>query len=260
MKKILNIIHLSSFNVVLAAGICSAVFFKLPDGSGKIHWVPLIQLMLCTWLIYIVDRLLDLKRSPSIETTRHQFHFDNQFNFQLIVVGLFAINVFLLFFEPVAVILGGGIISLFIIIYLAAIVPKWPKLKAVTMPFLFAIAVLFAPFLLSNVITLSTWVLGFMFLLIIYQNLFIFTAFEEENDQKDITKWRRSANYLAMINLFVYIIFFSSQFHYLNQLAFVITIIAVFNSAILSFSDKFRNNYRWILDGLLLLPLLLFLF
>lgn len=260
MKKILEIFNLSSLNVVLAAGICCAVFFKLPDGSGKIHWVPLIQLMLCTWLVYIVDRLLDIRRNPTIETPRHQFHYDNQFNFQLIVIGLIAVNIFLLFFEPIAVILGGGIITLLIIIYLTIIVPKWPRLKEFTMPFLFATAVLFAPFLLSRSITLSTWVLGLMFLLIIYQNLFIFKAFEEESEQMDITKWRKRANYPAMINLFIYIVLFISQFHYPNQLALIITIISIVNSAILSYSNKFRNNYRWILDGLLLLPLLLFLF
>ena len=256
MRKVFRFFYLSSLNVAAAVVICSVAFYRLPDGRPLTYFVPLLQLFLCTWLIYILDRLFDNKKSVQ-ETERHQFHFKNQYNLQAICVALVFINLFLLFFEPEKIVIGGALLALIVTLYLLYIVPIMPGLKELTMPGIFGIGVIFAPFILSPAILMSSWLLALMFFLTLYQNLFSFTFFEQSDSPEKSLKWKKIINWMGALNLFLFITFFLKGIEYNNAFALIITIISAGNSLIVAYSEKFKNNYRWIMDGLLFLPLLL---
>lgn len=59
----------------------------------------MLILGICTWIIYILDRLLDnLKSEP--EDARHQFHFQHQYYLQVVIIILFFIAAILAFSCP----------------------------------------------------------------------------------------------------------------------------------------------------------------
>lgn len=257
LKKILQFFYLSSLNVVLATGACSAAFMKLPDGSGKIHWISLMQIMLTCWIVYILDRVLDVIRAEKpLMTERHQFHFKNQYNLQVFAIALIALNIFLLFFQPKEILFFGGAVTGFVLIYLYIIVPKIPQAKDFLMPLIYTLAVVGVPYVQMSSISLSSWIVGFMFLLIVHQNLLAFSYFEDLT----LHKRRKATNYIAALCLFLFVLLFTGGWEYPNKLALILTLISVTYSLIVSNEERFKNNFRWIMDGLLFLPLILVIF
>src|SRR5690606_13545469 len=120
-----------------------------------------------------LDRILDVVRGNTT-TERHRFHFENQYNLQILAIALAAVNVFLLFFQSGEVILFGGITGAVVLLYLAWIVPRYPQAKDYIMPLIYVTAVVGVPFVSASSITLSAWLTAFMFALTVFQNL---TAF-----------------------------------------------------------------------------------
>lgn len=95
----LKTLHYLSLDVVLGAVASSWMFWKIPDGNGVVNLPSILILGICTWIIYILDRLLDnLKSEP--EDARHQFHFQHQYYLQVGIIILFFIAAILAFFCP----------------------------------------------------------------------------------------------------------------------------------------------------------------
>jgi len=256
--KILRLIYLSSLHVALATGACAAAFFELTGGakmhgraSIPTHWVSLLQIVLVCWLIYILDRILDVIRGNT-STERHRFHFENQYNLQILAIALAAVNIFLLFFQSREVIIYGLITGTFVLLYLWWIVPRYPKAKDYIMPLIYLAAVVGVPFVSASSINLSAWLIAFMFALLVFQNLTSFAYFEQGKTSK-----RKTVTWLGALNLFLFIVFFSGNTEYVNRLALVFTGISVFYSFIINNEKRFSARYRWIMDGLLFLPLLI---
>jgi hypothetical protein len=246
---VIRFFYLSSLNVVLATGVCCAAFMKLSGGS--MHWISLIQIMLSCWLIYILDRLFDVIYTEKPPVTEiHQFHFKNQYNLQVLAIALTAINLFLLFFQSKEILVFGGVLITLVALYLRIIVPKFHKAKDFIMPIIYTIAVTGVAFIHHSSINLSAWVLAVMFLIIVYQNILGFYYFQNPATQKR----RKTVNYLAAVCVFIYVILFTGSWEYPNQLALVLTLISVAYSLITSNENRFRHNFRWVMDGLLFLP------
>ncbi len=249
--KILRIIYLSSLHVALATGVCAAAFFKLTGNAPHTQWVSLVQIVLVCWLIYILDRILDVVRGNTT-TERHRFHFENQYNLQILAIALAAVNVFLLFFQSGEVILFGGITGTVVLLYLAWIVPRYPQAKDYIMPLIYVTAVVGVPFVSASSITLSAWLTAFMFALTVFQNLAAFAYFEQGKKAK-----RKTVTYIGAFNLFLFILFFSGNTEYVNRLALIFAGVSVFYSLIINNEKRFSGHYRWIMDSLLFLPVLI---
>lgn len=257
IKKIAKTIVLSSLNVVIATGICAAAFFKLCGEDWKLHLLVLVQLMSVCWLIYILDRLLDvIKRPEDTLTERHKFHLTHQYNLQILCVALVVLNAFLLFYQPKELLIYGGVLSGIVILYLTIVVSQFPKLKDAIMPLLYTAAVAGIPFLLSKSIFMSSWVVGLMFFIVVIQNLHAFSYFESKTFAEN-SKKRKVVTLLGAINVFLFIIFFWGSFEFANKLALIFTIISVIYSYIVSNTHRFDKKYRWVMDALLLLPLVI---
>jgi hypothetical protein len=247
--KTLKLIYLSSLHVALATGVCAAAFFRL--NQGQIDPISLAQIMLGCWMVYILDRILDVQRDD-VDTERHQFHLENQYNLQVLAVALSVINGFLLFFQEKAVLILGAVLGITSVFYLFWLVPRFPKLKDYTMPMIYVGAVVGVPFVLAPSITLSSWAIAIVFLFVVYQNLTTFAYFETRNPVR-----RRIVTIIGSFSLFIYIFLFSGNTAYPNLLALLFALISIANSFVIANEKRFEKHYRWILDVLLFLPLII---
>lgn len=279
LKKIVYLLHYLSLDVVAGAVICHWAFAKLPDGTGQPNEVVLAVLAAVTWLIYIFDRLLDVRgfSSSTSISKRHQFHATHQYNLQIFGVGLFLLSVVLVFYLPVTVIKLGGILGIFLAIYFWLLhkffVDKlhFRAVKEPVTAFSYTVAVVGTAFATMPSVNLSGWILAFNFLLIAFQNLLIFSYFEslEIVENQTIVKkigarvTRRSIRFIAFFVVFSSLLFFVGGNGYANLFAFIQVFMTLSLSFLLINTQFFAKNerYRWLGDAVFLLPaLLLFLF
>ena len=266
VKTFFQYISFSSLNVVVATLVCFIAFYKLPNNQPFKDFLSLAQLGLTCWAIYILDRLLDNISSSEIVTDRHRFHFEHQFMLQILLISSVAITAVIALFQPFILNVYGLILLVAVGLYVFFISPKFPILKEFFMPIIYTAAVVGVPFVLNSSISVSSWILALMFFGIVIQNAFSFSYFESVEDQKSENicrkigqkNTRRVINYVTSLNIFLVIFFFGNQFHYPNLLAFIFTTISIFTSLVVANSSKFRNNYRWVIDSLLFLPLIIF--
>lgn len=257
---------LSNLNVVVATIVCFIAFYKLPNNQPFLDYASVAQLGLTCWAIYVLDRLRDNITSSEIVTERHKFHFEYQFILQILLVASLIVSVVITFFQPAILNIYGAVLVVVVGIYVYFISPRFPFSKEIFMPVIYCSAVVGVPFLMNSSISLSSWILAFMFFGVIVQNAFSFSYFEysDDNNSTNICKkiglnnTRRVINYIASINVFIVIFFFANQLYFANLLSFIIVGISFLTSLIVANHEKFKNNYRWMIDGLLFLPLIVF--
>lgn len=264
-QKVLNFLVLSNLNVVAATAVCYISFVKLPNGQAFNDFLTLTQLSLTCWVIYTFDRLKDNITSQEITTLRHKFHFKYQFILQILMISSVVISMVITFYQPLKLIVFGLVLGAFVLIYLYYVTQRWPFLKEIFMPLIYTLAVVGVPFTLNKSISSSSWFLGIMFFGVTFQNALSFSYFEtreDKNIQNLTTKLgekatRKVINIIAAFQIFVVIIFFSSQTYYPNLLSFVLVSISITTSLIVANAALFQKNYRWVIDALLFLPLVI---
>ncbi|MGR3809985.1 hypothetical protein [Jiulongibacter sp. NS-SX5] len=264
-----------SLDVVLGAMICSIMFWRLPDGSGTIDVASVLLLGISTWIIYILDRILDLRIYPADFSERHAFHSKNQFNLSVLLVVLTLVGCFLCFFIPFTVFVYGLVLAAGLGIYflvlnklLKNVSFQW--LKEPVTAIAYVLAVVGTSFAADSSINLSGWVLAFLFFLVVSQNLLIFSYFEQIDKEKvknTVSKFglkatRAIIRVLSAAVLFTAIFLFWGSFEYVNKVAFVIVLMSQILSMMPSFENWMLNNdrYRWIGDGVFLIPVILIFF
>ncbi len=270
LVRILKTIVNSSLNVVLASCICCIAFYKLPFGNSIVNYSTILLLGCISWTIYIFDRMIDNQSINHFKSERHEFHKKNQFVLQSIVLGLILVSFSLVIFQKRNVLLLGFFISCLVVLYFLIINKntKGKYFKEILMPIIYCLAIVGIPFVEKSSINISEWILAFIFFNLIFQNILFFSIkeYSEEVNMENIcsiirpVKIRRTINYLGAINIFLVIFFFSGQSDYTQKLAWVFLLVSISISIILSLPSKyFKNeNYRWIVDGLLFLPLFIF--
>lgn len=267
MKVITNFLKYSSLHVAFISGIHMLAFFNLPSGTAITHWPTLLQVFISTWIIYIVDRLLDNIYNES-SSPRHAYFENNQYNFSLLLIGLIIIDVVLCFFQKAEILIFGFFLGLIIVGYLF-VLNKFKKVrsyKEFLMPILFVTAITGPGLILSSSINLSSWILTFMYLLLIYQNIFAFSYLEALNHEKennfttifDLNRIRKWINYLGAFNIILFGILFLNFSTYPDKLAFIITLISFLYTLGLVFQHKIKTHFREVFDGLLFLFILVF--
>ncbi|MFT4031612.1 MAG: hypothetical protein QM669_04275 [Siphonobacter sp.] len=111
MRELLQKIHWLSFDVVVGAMLCAAAASKLPDGTGEINYWAICVLGLVVWLIYTVDRLLDIRKKPRQLTDRHQFHARHASSLWKICIGIGIVTGAIACFLPLSLIRFGLIMG-----------------------------------------------------------------------------------------------------------------------------------------------------
>ena len=179
--NILQTLHYLSLDVVAGAVLSSLMFWKMPDGLDRPNVLALIVLGICTWVIYIFDRLLDNIKSAS-QDARHQFHFDNQYYLQVIIIVLSVLALFLVFFLPKPVIVFGMAFSVFLLLYFRVLQKKtsdsaYQYYKEIATALLYSVPVIGSAFVGKD---LGFWqyLSAFNFILLVHQSILVFSWYE----------------------------------------------------------------------------------
>ncbi|KPM49994.1 hypothetical protein AFM12_05425 [Jiulongibacter sediminis] len=273
MKPFLKFLHLLSLDVVLGAMLTSVMFWRLPDGSGPIEMSAVILLGISTWVIYILDRLLDLRIYPENLSERHRFHADHQYNLSILLVVLSVIGLVFCFLIPLKVLTFGACISLTLVVYFYVLNKVFNGNKLIWMKepvtaVTYTLAVVGIAFVNQSSVNLSGWILAIFLFLIASQNLLLFSYFEDLNEpavKNTVSYFGQSTSKkiitgIAALIMFLTIFLFSGGWEYINKVALLMMAMSLILSLMPAFENFFLKNdrYRWIGDGVFLLPAILF--
>lgn len=271
MTKLFKILHLLSFDVVLGAVVCNVMFWKLNKNPPKHAFLGVVILGFSVWIIYILDRLLDNQKAENHPTERHIFHQQNAQVLWYFIGILTLVCTFLVFYLPVDVIIFGIIISLFTGIYLLivskiSIKNNFQHYKEPITSFVYVSAV-FGTTILHNP-PICSLIIGFIFLLIVFQNLLLFSLmeFKKNANSFNVVEYygiRKSNKIIILITILIvilgfYLIHFSTS-DYQNNVVTIEIFMSIFLLIINLFDNFFLVNdrYRWVGDSIFLLPLLI---
>ncbi|HEY1054746.1 MAG TPA: hypothetical protein VGE24_06405 [Emticicia sp.] len=274
MKKkpthILKTLHYLSLDVVTGAVLSSVMFWKMPDGHSQPHELVLIVLGICTWIIYIFDRFLDnIKSEP--QDVRHQFHFDNQYYLQVVIIVLGFLALFLVFFLPKPVVIFGIAFSVFLLLYFRILQKKttasaYHYYKEIATALLYSVPIFGSAFVVKS---LGFWqyLSAFNFILLVHQSMLVFSWYE----MKEMPEVKNFAQKLGEkqvrlvvigITAFVGIILLTSIEGYMKKAFLIEFLMACVTLAIFLFPKKLSTtqHYRWIGEMVFWLPGLLIFF
>lgn len=247
------------------------MFWKLNKTPPEHSFAIVVILGFSVWLIYILDRLLDNQKSNLSLTERHIFHQNNAKILWYFIGFLVIICTILVFYLPLNIIIFGFIISSFTGIYLF-IVSKistknnFQHYKELITTFVYVSAV-FGTTVLYNPRT-SSLLIGFIFLLIVFQNLLLFSLSELKKNIRsfNLAEYfgvKKSNLIIVSIScivtiLGIYLIHFSVS-DYENKVVFIEITMSFILLIINQFDNFFLTNdrYRWVGDSIFLVPLLI---
>ena len=255
--------------MVLGAIICNVMFWKLNKMPLEHSFTVVVILGFSVWIIYVLDRLLDNNKIDSAPTERHIFHQQNAEILWFFIGMLALFCAVLIFYLPKNIIIFGIVISLLTGIYLLIISKISSKndlqrFKEPVTAFVYVLAV-FGTTILHNP-QISSLLIGFIFLLIVFQNLLFFSLseFKKNIDSYNLAEYfgiNKSNLIIIAITFTITILGFysiySSVSNYDNKVVFV-EIIMSFILLIMNQFDTFfikNDRYRWVGDGIFLLPL-----
>jgi 4-hydroxybenzoate polyprenyltransferase len=267
----LKTLHYLSFDVVLGAVASSWMFWKIPDGNVVINLPSILILGICTWIIYIFDRLLDnLKSEP--EDARHKFHYRHQYYLQVGIFILFFIAAIIAFFLPRNIIYFGILLSILILIYFY-ILQKKSKLayfqyfKEIFTSAIYSICVVGSAFSTKPNLNWEAYLAGFIFFLLVHQSILIFSFYESQaypktkNLAKKFGKTNCTYLILGVLALTAIANFLTDNF-FLQKVFFIESLMAFFSVLIYFYQKKLakNENYRWLGELVFWLPMILIFF
>lgn len=252
--------------------LCSWMFMRLPDGIAEFDIYSISLLGISTWIIYLLDRLLDLRIYPADFSERHQFHYKKKRVLTGLLIFLAFLAFILCFFIPKAVLFYGIFLSIGIAIYLLLLNTFLKKeylqwLKEPTTAIFYTLAIVGIAFIKLPNIYLSSWVLAFIFFLVVSQNLLVFSYFEllQVPQNKNTVssfgqRWsEKLIKWISIVVLFLVIFFFTGEWNFNSKTAFLILLMSLVLSFLPAKARFFLQyeRYRWIGDGVFLLPIFL---
>ena len=257
--------------MVVGAVVCNIMFWKLNKTPPKHFSIIVIILGLSVWIIYVLDRLLDNQKSNLNLTERHIFHQKNAKILWYFLGLLVTICSILVFYLPAKTIIFGIIISSLTGFYLFIISRissnnNFQHYKEPITAFVYVSAV-FGTTILHNP-QITSLLIGFIFLLIVFQNLLFFSLSEYKKNTNSYNLAEhfgiKKSNLIinattgVVIIMGLYLIHYSNV-NYVNKVVFMEIIMSTILLIINQFDTFFIKNdrYRWIGDGIFLLPLLI---
>ncbi len=270
-NNFLRTLHYLSLDVVLGAVASSSMFWKMPDGKQDINLPSILVLGICTWTIYIFDRLLDnLKSDP--EDARHTFHFQHQYYLQIVIVMMALMVVILSFFLPVTVIYFGMMLLILMRIYFYILQKKskhddYQYFKEIFTATIYTLCVAGTALVTKKNLDWTVYLSAGVFFLLVLQSLLIFSFFELQvyPETKNLAKKLGKINCTYLIfgitTLTAFCCFFSANI-FLQKVLFVETLMALCSTLIYVFGEKLIKNehYRWLGEMVFWLPILLIFF
>ncbi|MEM8966667.1 MAG: hypothetical protein AAGE93_09640 [Bacteroidota bacterium] len=259
-------------------GGCVSAWFVASLCRVTVEPTTIVALGACIWLIYTADHLWDAYRlNQPAHTVRHRFH-QNHFRSMLVIFCLIALlGLAILFYLPWSVIrsglfLSGGVALYFLVFQLAQLHQFIPKELSAAL--LYSLGIFLPVFAQVEYWQLHHTLFFGQYFFLALANLTIFSYYEYDSDRLDKTsslatqysvsvaqRVAKLSLLSAMILLGVVLLFFSPQSSdYFAQLIFMLMIGVL--AMVLFFSDlsRHKESYRWIADGVFLLPIIYLLF
>ncbi|GAB4023400.1 UbiA prenyltransferase family protein [Spirosoma koreense] len=278
MLTYLRTIYYLDFLVVIGAVLSNRMAARLSDVE-PIHWATPLVLALVVFIIYTVDRLLDVRkyeadaRSQPL-TDRHQFHRRHANLLWRVVGGAAVVALVLTFFLPGSVIKFGIALGLICAAYVGAVFrlpPRHPALllKEPLVAVLYAAGVWGSVWVQRPTVDKIDVTECLMFLGIAFQNLLLFAVLEqyETPDQPVFslaTEWGRDRCDLILrwltfgIVAVGFILCFLTSDRFAQRSALMLTLMSLTLYAIQRYPAYFLKNerYRWLGDGVFWMPAL----
>lgn len=180
-----------SLPVVLGAVFSNRMAARLSD-VDPIHWATTPLLAIVVWMIYTVDRLLDVRHATGPLTSRHRFHADNADVLWGVVGGLGAVGAILVFFLPAPVIRFGLGLGAFCVAYVFTVYKlrdRHPALvvKEPLVAILYTAGIWGTVWMQREAIGWPFKAQTVLFLGIAFQNLLLFSVFEQRDASSSST-------------------------------------------------------------------------
>ncbi len=271
IKTLLKTLHYLSLDVVVGAVVSSWMFWKMPDGNTKSDIASLIILGICTWIIYILDRLLDnLKSEP--QDARHQFHFKHQYYLQITIVMLLCVAFILVFFLQKNVIYFGIGLFFLILIYFYFLKNHsqnidYQYFKEIFTAFIYSLSVIGSAFSSKQNLGFLEYLSGSNFFLLVHQSILIFSFYEaqaqpETRNLAGILGNKYCTYLIFGICIFITLSNYFDASFFTKKVFFVETLMSICSVLIFVFQKKLSRNerYRWLGEMVFWLPILLISF
>lgn len=171
-----------SLPVVFGAVLSNKMAARLSDVT-PVHWATPVVLAVAVFIIYTLDRLLDIQKSGYPQTPRHQFHQHYEPLLWRVLLGVAVLGIVLAFFLPKSVVKFGIVLGGVCAAYVAAVY-RLPErhpallLKEPLVAILYSVGVWGSVWVQrseTNGIEIAQF---FMFLSIAFQNLLLFAVME----------------------------------------------------------------------------------
>jgi len=238
-----------------------------------------IILPITVWWIYIADHLVDgFRLKEKTQNSRHLFFYQNRKRLTAVLCIVSMVDLVLIWlYLPFRLILLGGFIGGFVLLYLAAAhFSKTKKYiifpKELFVAFLYTLGIWGIPILLAN--DLPKNILPFLgFFMVTLSNLFIYSFFEKDQDVKDgqitlfVAYGERKAlkiiySWIIFSILYTIIVSIGSRFDtevFFSMVIFLVMLIA--QAYLLHRASWFtiNNRFRWLNEGIFLMPLIMLL-
>ncbi len=262
-----------SFPVVLGAVLSNRMAARLSDVT-PIHWATPVVLALSVFIIYTVDRLLDVNKPEQPLTPRHQFHRHHATLLWRVVAGAALLAIMLVFFLPASVVKFGIVLAGVCVAYVLAVyrLPAGHQLLRLKEPM---IALLYSVGVWGSVWVQRPIVRGIeiaeflMFLGIASQNLILFDVMEHlENTARPessvVAVWGtdRADTILRWLTFGItgtgIILCFVTADRFAERSAIMLGLMSLVLYAIQRYPAYFKKNerYRWLGDAVFWLPAL----
>lgn len=239
----------------------------MPDGDSQTDGLVLVFLGICTWIIYIFDRLLDnLKSTP--QDVRHQFHFDNQYYLQVVIIVLALLALFLVFFLPKPVVIFGVAFSLLLLLYFRTLQKKslssaYHYYKEIATALLYSIPVFGSAFV-DKTPGIWQYLSAFNFILLVHQSILVFSWYEMQQAE-EVKNYARKIGekrvrlVVISITVITALTLLISIGGYMKQVFLIELLMACATLSISLLSKKLslNQNYRWVGEMVFWLPGLL---
>jgi hypothetical protein len=221
--RYIKIIHLISLDVALGAVLFQLYFCRLFLGNFP-HWTQILLLFSSIWLIYLLDRRIDLQIQPPTDE-RHLFQFEHRKPINYLIALLFLLSIILTFYLPIALLKFGVFlvigIALYWIVWLFGCFDHILASKEIFTAIYFTLgigAVIFYQFTFC-VFFIECFIL---FFLVVFHNLLIFSSLEINI----LRYWTYLIKWVELLFVIILVILIStnpSQRVFLNILPILIT-------------------------------------
>ncbi|GAB3714049.1 hypothetical protein GCM10027592_53550 [Spirosoma flavus] len=278
MLRYLRPLYYLSFPVVIGAVLSNRMATRLSDVT-PVHWATPLVLALAVFIIYTIDRLLDVRRYEDKKTKlplteRHRFHYQYAPLLWKVVIGATVLAIILTFFLPASVVKFGIVLGGVCAAYVGAVfrLPERHPALLLKEPL---VALLYATGVWGSVwvqrpivrgVEVAEWL---MFVGIAFQNLLLFAVMEKRESPKQpffslatAIGLERCDTILRWLTFLVVAtgltLCFVTDDRFAQRSALMLAIMSITLYAIQRYPNYFIKNerYRWLGDGVFWMPAL----